>query len=268
MNPRIFGAFAGALIFGGLTVSRFERDAAAELRNGLGGPHPLVRVHAGIGLESFAGRVPSITIYASKFQTDGLPFHTEPNRSKRGIIERLRIQLQDFELGGLHVESLDASIPHCRFDLGLAVAHHRFRLSRSGTGTVTVILRDGDLEPFILKKFPEVRAVHVLIQGDRASVDGFAMIGPLAAQFRADASLGVRNGTQLVLRDARVSLAGRPADPKLANALTSLFDPLIDLNKDMHLENSVNVQTIELSDHQLIGKGEVCIPAASGPETN
>lgn len=260
MNPYVLGALAGGVLFGGHTLSRFEREAAYEIKNDLGGAE--VRVHANLGFQSIWGTVPSITIRASRFTTDGLPFHTEPWRSRKGKLDRLNLDMRDFSLSGLRVDSLEAVVPRCRFDMALALAHHRFRLSRSGTGPITVTIRDADFEPFILRKFPEVRSVQVRISGGRATVEGFAQLGLLGARFKVEAALAPRDGSQLVFQDAHIELAGKPADPRLASTLLGFFDPVIDLNKDMHLENAIHIDSVQLRDGFLVGKGLVTIPDA------
>jgi hypothetical protein len=263
MSPYVLGGAIAAGIFGAGTVSRFEHEAAAELSSNLQGQNRKVAVRANVGIESIFGTVPSVTISASDFTSNALPFHTEPNRSKHGILKRLNLDLTNFTLSGLQVQSLQATIPNCRFDMALAMAHHRFRLSKSGTGQVTVTVRDQSFEPFILTKYKEVKSVTVRMDHDEAHISGFVQLGFLATTFHVDSHLAAKNKVQLVFIDPQVSLANGKPDPKLASLLLSLFDPILDLDKDLHLEGAVNVDHIELKDGLLIGHGSVIIPNLS-----
>ena len=260
MIPFLIGGLAATGLFGSLTVTRFEREAAAGIRSGLKGEHRQVSVQAHLGIEALFGTVRSLTISASHFDTDSLPFHTEPNRSQRGFLRHLHLNLTNFSLAGLQVDRLDAVVSRCRFDLALALAHHKFRLTRSGTGPADVVIRDASFEPFIAQKFPSVHSVSVRMQAGVAHISGLAQIGFLTAPFKIDSRLGTRNENQLVFIDPQVSLGIGKPDPKLAQILVHLFDPIVDLDKDLHMEHAVTVDSVEITDGFLIGHGKVTIP--------
>ena len=147
----VIGGAVGGGAGGALTSNRRERTGAI-----IGGA---------------LGDMKRVTIRAEHFATDGLPLFTEPDRSQKGLVRDLRLELVDFELAGLRVERLSASIPNCRFDYALAVSKRQIRLSKSGVGVGTVVLRDKDLEAFILRKFKEIKRVSVRIEDGRAVVE-------------------------------------------------------------------------------------------------
>jgi hypothetical protein len=260
MIPFLIGGLAGAAVLGSATVARFEREAAAELNSSLQGKGRKVSVQARVNLESLFGTVPSITIAASHFVSEKLPFHTEPDRSKYAILRRLHLELNDFTLAGLKVDSLDAVVSGCRFDMGLALSHHRFRLSQSGSGPVTVTIRDRSFEPFILAKFHDVRSVSVRMDSNSVGISGFVQFGFIATQFQVQSQLAVRGGTRLVFVDPHVSLGSGVPDPRLAQLLLKIFDPILDLDKDLHLEHAVTVTSLEMQNGFLVGHGTVIIP--------
>lgn len=260
MNPFLIGGAAGAALFVGLSVARFEHDAARDIRRRLHGPSPQVQVRVSLGIESLGGVVPKVTIDAARFSVDALPFHTEPRGGKSGVLKRLRLDLRDFYLAGLHVESIEADVPNCRFDASLALEHHKFRLTRSGTGPVTVRVRDSDFEPVVLRRYPEIRDVAIRMDHGRVTVDGAAKIAFLSARFHVEAGLTVRNGTELALVDPSVRIGDHQDDPQASAAFLKTFDSLLDLDQDLRLEHAITVDSVELDSGFLVATGHATIP--------
>ena len=122
MNESLSWVAAGlfGIFFAGNGLTRsFEASAARDLKSRLQG-QPSVRISTRTNLASLWGDMPSVKIVAAHFSTEGLPLYTEPNRSTRGKVHRFEMHLSDFTLNGLHIDQLDASIPNCRYDFGLA----------------------------------------------------------------------------------------------------------------------------------------------------
>ena len=243
-------------------MHHFESLAARDIKSKLRGDHAVVSVHtAPHGLFGHLnGDLSKVTISAKQFSTDGIPLFTEPNRSTAGKAKRVDIDLQDFTMGALRIDSLEASIPDCRYDFPLAKRKGQIRLSRSGTGTGSVSILAPDLEKFILAKFHEIKRVSVHLDNGRVRVEGNGEFIVLKANFLVDARLVPINGTQLSLADAIISLDGQPATPTAAQALLQTLNPIVDLNKDLHLYSAINVAKIDMAGDKLIASGATTIP--------
>ncbi len=251
---------AGVFLVGAKEVRAFEGHAAREIASKLGGQHKSVRVRSKIGPEALFGEVHAVTITASKFTTEGLPLFTEPERSQRGVLRMLNLDLQDFTLGDLHVQSLKASIPNCRFDLGLALGKRQIRLSRSGVGPGEVVLSSGDLEAFIPIKFREVKRVKVRLEKDKVFVDGYGEFVLFDAEFSIVARVEAQGGNKLILSHARILIDGKPATPDAAKALLDTLNPVIDLDKDLLLAGAMTIEKITVSEGRLLALGKTTIP--------
>jgi hypothetical protein len=143
------------------------------------------------------------------------------------------------------------------------LAHHKVRLSRSGTGPVSVRIRDKDFEPVVLRRFPEIRTISIAMDKGRVAIDGTATIAVLTAKFHIDAGLTVRDGTRLVLVDPALKIGDHRSDPKTAASFLKVFDSLLDLDKDLRLEHALTVDSIELQNGFLIARGSATIPAVT-----
>jgi len=265
VNSLLLGLFGlGLFPFANGQVHRFERLAAQEIGTKIGGEARLVKVKTIVGPEAAFGEVHRATLTATRFDADGLPLFTEPQRSKSGQLRTFEIDLSDFTLRGLHVDHLRATLDNCRFDLPLAARNHMFRLSRSGSGPGEVVVSDRDLGAFILQKFYEVKTVFVKIENGRILVQGHGEFLLLSTDFEIDARLQVEEGTKLVLRDARIKFDGQPAGDELNKVLLDTLNPVVDLDQDLGLHGAMNVDRLILKDGLIRALGSVTIPNLPG----
>jgi hypothetical protein len=255
-------AFGFLFGLGAQEVRRFENLAAQDIRSTLQGEEAKVRVrtelHGIIG--GPLGDLRRVDIEASHFSTPGLPLFTEPQFSQRGIVRELNIRLYDFVLAGLRVESLEASIPDCRFDYGLALREKKIRLSRSGVGVGTVRVRQEDLERYILEKFQEIKRVSVRIDKDKVFVEGHGEFVLIQTDFWVVASLVPHEGNQLMLTDARIFFGDRRADEASAQVLLDTLNPVVHLDRDLNLHGAIRLRGLRLRDGVLEAWGATRIP--------
>lgn len=248
--------------FGGQQVRRFERLAAEDLRTVLSGPAATVSVKTSFSslVGGPLGEMETVTVAASDFICERLPLFTDPRLSRVGAIRELRLDLKNFRIAGLDVASLEASFPNCRFDYGLALHGHRFRLSRSGTGEGRVRILEDALGPYIVRKYKEVAVASVRIEKDKIFVDGTGEFLMVRTQFSVIAALEVGGGTKLVLAHPRVFFDGRRADPGLAAVLLRALNPVVDLDRDLGLFGAMRVAGLSLRDGVLEAWGPACVP--------
>lgn len=260
-NPWVLGV-VGLSLLGGAMVRKFESLAARDIRSKLQGESAKVTIrtvpHGLLG--HLSGDMDKVTIRAKSFTTDGLPLFTEPERSKSGKARRLDIELDDFMLAGLRIDSLRASIPDCRYDFPLASRKGKIRLSKSGTGQGSVTVMAKDLEAFILKKYQEIKRVSVALDHGRVRVEGFGEFLIVKANFSVDALLTAQNGSQLVLSDAKIAFDGRPADEIASKTLLATLNPVVDLDRDLHLFGAIQVDSVTLEQDRLTASGKTKIP--------
>ncbi len=242
---------------GGREVRRFERLAAAEIASKLEGESKAVRVQTKVGGPADLHRA---VIRASRFRAAGLPLFTEPDFSAKGRLRELRIELDDFQLGGLRVDHLEATIPECRFDWDLAIKKHMIRLSRSGEGTGRVRLRAADLEAWILQKFREIKRVEVRLDRDRIWVKGFGEFVVIQTEFEVIARVVASDGVRLMLADAKVFFDGLVAEETVRDMVLKTLNPVVDLDADLGLHGAIHVEGMSMANGVLEAWGKTKIP--------
>ena len=264
MPSMLWPIAALGLLFGlgAREVKRFERLAADDIAASLSGEAKKVKVKSELNgfLGGAFGDLKRVTISARSFSTPGLPLFTEPDLALSGKVRELRIELDDFVLGNLRVEHLEATIPECRFDYNLAVRKKKIRLSRSGTGMGRVKLLEKDLEAFILKKFREIKRVTVKIEKNRAFVSGYGEFLVIHTDFDVIARLAPLDGTKLMLTDAKVFFGERLGDQAVRDIVVQTLNPVVDLDKDLNLYGAIQVEGLSLENGVLEAWGKTRIP--------
>jgi len=250
----LIGLFAALLGGGALAeaeLARFERAAAAEVGSHLERTaETVVSVEVtplGV-VESLRGEVSHVSITARGFAVQGLPLFTEPDLEKTGTIRSLEIVLHDFNLRGLQVEELRARLSRCRYDFGLARSQRVLRLTESGEGPGYVRVGERALERFILHKYRNINRVSVRLDAGKILVSGQGDFGFVKAEFMVLAQIGQRNGTQLVLENARVVLDGIRADAATARGFLEAINPVIDENRDLRLNTAMTIEEVRIRD--------------------
>jgi len=247
---------------GAREVRRFENLAAADIASVLQGESKRVRVRSELNgfVGGALGDLKRVTITASNFETASLPLFCEPERGTKGKVRELRIELSDFVLGGLRVESLSAAIPDCRFDYDLALRERKIRLSRSGVGKGRVRLLEDDLERFILKKFREIKRVDVRLDRNRVYVKGFGEFLVIQTDFEVIAKLIPSEGRQIMLSEAKVFFGEFVADPTVRDLVLRTLNPVVDIDVDLGLNGAIEMEGVELAAGGLEAWGAVRIP--------
>lgn len=260
----LLGLAGGALLgLGRSELVRLERAAALEIASKLSGQDKNVGIATRTSfLELLGGRVERVTIRASQFSTSSLPLFTEPERSRRGSIGLLRIELEQFSLGKLHIRKLEAEIPGCRFDLALAMDKRQIRLSQSGEGWGQVWIDDADLERFILAKFPEIKTVSVRSDRGFVWVEGYGEFLIISTQFRVLAKLVPEGTSKIALANARIAFDGLPADAAAAQAVLDTLNPVVDLDKDLRLHGAISLEGVFPENGSLRAWGKTKIPVS------
>ncbi|MDI9641343.1 LmeA family phospholipid-binding protein [Kamptonema cortianum] len=251
----------GGGLLAGQEEARFERKAASEIESKLQNVRGDVSVNVtGNGLAAAWGDLSSATITAHGFSLDSLPLFTEPERSRAGKIGTLSLRLSDFTLRKLRIESLDADIPDCRYDFGLAKSRGLIRLSHSGTGVGTVRILEQDLAEYLVKKYHEIKRCTVRVDRGFVWVEGYGEFIIVNSNFTVIAKLQVEDGTKLMLVQPKIYFDWVRTDAFTTGALLKTLNPVVDLREDLGLHDAVYVREIQLQAGVLTASGDTKIP--------
>lgn len=254
---------AGILVFfSGQGVHQLERRAARDVRAHLEGEGAKVIVRAVPDgpVNAVAGILQCAEIQASLFSAQDLPFYVEPDRKRDGSIRMLVIDLHNFRLRNLSVESLHAEIPNCKFDVFQMLNHGRIRLSRSGEGTARVDLSADAIAAYLKSRYHEITSCSVRLCADKLWVEGTLDLGVIRSTFRVRSGLTLA-GTQVFrLAQPTLWLDGVRVDPKSSAAVMRFFDPVVDLDRDLHLQGAMDVSGFSCGYGHLLAWGKARIP--------
>lgn len=248
-------------LFADHMLKAFERYAAADISAALTGAHKRVMVTAepnGL-VGGAAGQLTLARIEASGFETPRLPFFVQPELSRRGRIGQLELLLRDFKLSGLQVRLLQARLPGCRYDFGLALRSRKVRLSKSGTGRAYIEIEQEAIARFALQKYRSIEELSIQLRSDKVLIDGVGTVLFARSPFFVVADL-VASGSKIELARARVLVGGEWLDDATVRSVIRGLNPVLDLDRDLGLYGALNVDRMLLRDGVLRAWGSVRIP--------
>ncbi len=258
----IFLAFA--LIVGGAReyTRRLERAAERQILQQLGGRGQVqVRIQPRWGaLGVWLARADTITVRASGFHATQVPFFTEtPVPAWQGRATRVQINLERFSLRGFPVRRLEATIPGVSLDSRAAAFRLRIRLFGAGWGEGRITLDEEDLTSFVKRRLPEVHSPQVRVTASEVYITGELAALLTTWRFEARGRVAVRDGRQVVIENAQVRVEGEDLPPAVVQKVVSALNPVLDVERDMHLGSMFIIERAEQEEGfvKLIGRATV-----------
>ncbi|HLK61006.1 MAG TPA: LmeA family phospholipid-binding protein [Chthonomonadaceae bacterium] len=248
------------------SLERRARDDATRQVNqafhSTGSLHSTVESRGMLGM--LANDVWSVDLYSDHQTSDQLPFYLYPRSGWKGHIRHLRLHVTHFTLSGFPVDRLEADIPFVTYDLGHAMYHDRLHIRSSGIGPAEVQVGRAGLETFILTKYPKlVKAIQVGFQDGKLTIQGKLNLLGGETPFSAVGFLAPREGRYLDFLEPELTLNGKPASPEFTAGVLKQLNPVLDTERDLHLNGFFTLTRVELTDDSIVIKGEASVPPAS-----
>ncbi len=261
MKREWLAAIAILLTLGRSALREVEQSAEREIRQRVGGGDFRVRIEPD-GVDGLLhGRLKRLTVSASHFTLNGLPFTLEEHRPRTGWIKQFILRLHDVSLRGLRAERVYAEIPDVRYDRRLATRKRIFRLSATGVGHAEIVVLQDDLAAYIQRKYaPYVREVQVQITPSETRIRGVALFFGSAVRFFATGQLVPRDGRFLDLAEARIEIEGAELPPTAVESLRQWLNPLIDADRDLGIPDGLYVEEVLSEEGQMRARGRASIP--------
>jgi hypothetical protein len=258
------GLFALASAHVGIE-ERLRHDAARQVREMFHNTG-LVRVTAeprgAFGL--IASDAWSVDIYGEHLKTERMPFVVYPKSGWKGSIRHLRLHLDDFTLAGLPIAHLDADVPFVKFDIGEVTWKDRIVLRGAGSGPAAVQVNAAGLRHFVIQRYTQTLSdVELWFQNRKLYLSGkYALFG-VSMPFIASGHLSPRAGRYVDVTDAILLLNHRPVSPQVAETILRQINPVLDIERDLGLGNTVTMTDVEIGDSEVTIHGQATIPPAS-----
>ncbi|GIV20466.1 MAG: hypothetical protein KatS3mg023_2217 [Armatimonadota bacterium] len=252
------------LIVGGAKeyTRRLERSAERHILRQLGGSGQVqVQIQPRWGaLGVLLARADTIRVQASGFRASQMPFWTEPPIPVwRGQAESVQIVLERFSLRGFPIRRLEATIPHVSLDSREAAFRLRIRLFGAGWGEGRVTLDEEGLTEFVRRRLPGVQSPRVRVTSSAIYITGELAVLLTAWRFEARGRVAVRNGRQIVIEDAQVSVEGENLPPAVVQKVIAALNPVLDVELDLNLGSAFLIERVEQEEGlvKLVGRATV-----------
>lgn len=281
-----------AAIFGGLllfnsqaTPERAARGMESALRRQYPGRQIDVEVRGKRGLNVVRGKFKSVTLRmnggsasssanASSANASGLsglfPISAVAKAKKAGRIGRVMVQLRDFDLDGLRIESADLNWSDVVYDWGTLRKTSQMNFVSAGPATARVLIPASSLQTLLLQRVKDIQNPKMSLQNGRILVSGTrpAPIFGTPLPFTLSARPEVRNQTEIWLADVQATMSGSPLPSALVSGLTEKFNPVYKFSFSDKWPFSMNITRLNAQNDKLEVLADLTfIPAATTPQT-
>lgn len=266
--------FGGLLLFNSqATPERAARGMESALRRQYPGRQIDVEVKGKRGLNVVRGKFKSVTLTMSGGSATGanlFPIAAVPKAKKAGRIGRIAVQLRDFDLDGLRIESADLNWSDVVYDWGTLRKTSQMNFVSAGPATARVLIPASSLQTLLLQRVKDIQNPKMSLQNGRILVSGTrpAPIFGTPLPFTLSARPEVRNQTEIWLADVQATMSGSPLPPALVSGLTEKFNPVYKFSFSDKWPFSMNITRLNAQNDKLEVLADLTfIPAATTPQT-
>jgi hypothetical protein len=197
--------------------------------------------------------------------------------SATGSIGRAALQLRDFEHDGIQLELGEIEFNNVKyrttengkFTGGKAgqSANQPMQVTGAGLSKVHLIINAASLQKLMQGRIEGVSNLRVSLQNDRVKITGTRpapFIG-VPLPFALDAKLEARQGDQLWLSDARLTLGGAPVPEGVAKSVLGSINPIYVVNFTQQWGFRTAIKTITTRNDKLDITGNLVFMTAATP---
>lgn len=240
---------------------QLDRTAAAAIADLLGADRSTVfaKVQPASLLGPLEGRLASLEARAARFALESMPLAGGRRPGRVWRLSRLKLDFRDFRLRSLDVRGFRATIPDVLFQVrGDATPTLRFIGSREGH---CVVWTDAEsVARYAERRFPSLRALRVSFRGGVVVLEGEATLLWQTAEFWLAAKPVISGPRRLGLAPTRVLFGGSRAEGPSLKAWSDLLSGLIDLDRDLGLDGSMDAVEATVRADRIEVRGTVRIP--------
>lgn len=288
--------FGGLLLFNSqATPERAARGMESALRRQYPGRQIDVEVKGKRGLNIVNGKFKSVRLQMSGGSTSSapnannasannagvnnasasgmsglFPIAAVPKAKKAGRIGRVAVQLRDFDLDGLRIESADLNWTDVVYDWSALRKTSQLNFVSAGPANARVLIPVASLQTLLLQRIQDIQNPKMSLQNGRVLVSGTrpAPIFGTPLPFTMSARPEVRNRTEIWLSDVQATVSGAPLPPALLGGLTEKFNPVYKFSLSDKWPFSMNITRLNAQNDKLEVLADLTfIPATATPQT-
>lgn len=271
----LLAALAGGFFF--LNSQATPNKVAGRIESVLRQQYPGARVDVDVkgsrGLKTLKGNFREVHLSMSNFRTvaaNGQPAQTQaqiamqsapvnPN-PKKGRVGRATVQLRNFDFNGIQVELAELEMGDVIYDLD-AIKKSQLQIISVGPGRAHLVVPASSLQALVKERVKDIKNARISLQNGQLRLTGTRaapIIGDLP--FSLTARPEVRNGSEIWLADAVVTLGGQALPGALTQNIVGPMNPIFSFfNSKMPFR--VLLRNLTARNDKLELGGDVSFPA-------
>ncbi len=229
----LLAALVGGVLFfnSQATPKRAAHVMEDALRRQYPGTQINVQVEGKRGLNVIHGKFKTVRLQMSGGSGNGLsvlPIAAVAKAKNTGRIGQMALQLHDFQLEGLQIESADITWSDVVYDFDALRKTNKLNLLQTGPANAHVVVPASSLQTLIAQRVKDIQSPKLTLQNGRVIITGTrpAPIFGTPLPFTMSARPIVKNGTQIWLSDPQASISGVNLPATMVNNLAQGFNPV------------------------------------------
>jgi hypothetical protein len=200
---------------------------------------------------------------------------TSSSAAKPGSIGRIALQLRDFDYSGVRVDVGNIEFNSLTYLVDEAGTGSRseesMKVTGAGPSKAHLVVSAASLQKLMQGRIKDVQDLRLSLQNDRVKITGTRpapLIG-VPMPFSLDGRLEARQGDQLWLSDAQLSLGGAPVPAAMTKSILNSMNPIYVVDFTQRWNFRTDIKTIAARNNKLDITGNLVFmrPAATSPAT-
>ncbi len=258
MGYLLAALLGGTLLFNSQATP--ER-AAHTMENALRRQYPQsqidVHVEGRRGFDVIKGKFKVVRLQMTGGQSDGgfavMPIAAVDKAKKAGRIGQMALQLRDFEMNGLRIESADVTWSDVVYDFDSLRKTNKLDLVKTGPAKARVIVPAASLQTLMAQNIKDVQSPKLSLQNGRIIVTGTRAAPFFGTQlpFTLSAKPVVKNKTEIWLSDAQATFSGAPIPSALVDKLLEKANPVYTFSIGEKWPFAMNITRLNAANEKL-----------------
>ncbi|MCL5283600.1 MAG: LmeA family phospholipid-binding protein [Armatimonadetes bacterium] len=257
-------AFFGLVIVSGAMESRLEGVATHRLRQFIHGGQLQVDVAPRGFFGALVGQAYAIKITGSGNKISDIPLVIAPGHALSGTARHLDINLNNFDLAGIPVKKLKASVPLVHLDLNQALLDGHIRLMSAKTGQAELVIGRTGLQAILKREVAALKEVHIEVAPNYLQITGNTSLWLITEPFQARFNLNVDPAGGLAVENLQLTVGGQKAGPLLIQKMEAMMIPALNLQSVFGLGKLFQPEAITLEHQKVKVSGSVRLPVQKG----
>lgn len=260
----LLAALAGGFLF--FNSQATPDKVAGRIETTLRRQYPGARVDVDVkgrrGLNVLRGNFREVRLSMSNFKAaTAPPAGITQNAKKKGHVGRALVQLRDFDFNGIRIELAELEMGDVVYDLDALKSKSQLQIASVGPGRAHLIIPAASLQALVKERVKDVKDARLSLQDGQLRLTGTRAVPIIGdVPFGLTARPEIRNGSEIWLADAIVTLNGQAVPDVLTKTIVGPMNPVFSFGGDNKAGFRILLRNLVARKDKIEISGDVSFP--------